>query len=88
MEEDCKCRLKRGTLPMKLTPQKLLKSIATTDSPVARGFGRLIMYYRLNDREEDARLLEALFTMHMRQFQDYRQGSFLEFDRKVQQKRS
>ena len=73
---------------MKLTPQKLLKSIATTDSPVARGFGRLIMYYRLNDREEDARLLEALFTMHMRQFQGYLHGSFSEFDQKIQLKRS
>ena len=73
---------------MKLTPRKLLRSIATRDAPLARGFGKLIMYYRLNNREEDAGLMEALFTMYMRQFQGYRQGSFSEFDQRIQQKRS
>jgi hypothetical protein len=73
---------------MKLTARRLLKSVATKDAPLARGFGKLSMYYRLNGRDEDAGLIEALFTLYQRQSQQDMQMPFSEFDKRIRQRRS
>jgi len=72
---------------MKLTPRSLLKDVAAKDEPVARGFGKLIIYYRLTNRDEDAKLVEALFELYQRQFQQHKHTSFSEFDQRIQRQK-
>lgn len=73
-------------MKLALTPKKLLKATATKDEPLARGFGKLIICFRLNNREEEARLIEALFTVYQCQFRRHLQGSFLEFDQRARRR--
>ena len=74
-------------MKLTLTPRKLLKTIAGKDEPVSGGFGKLIMHYRLSNREEDARLIEALFALYQRGLQPNRHGSYAEFEQRMQVKR-